>query len=106
MSALSIAKSRNPKSATPKKGSVKSSATSRRNAKSAAANAKTPVKAAEPKVALLVCVDVPAVHLRHTGASLGDAGAVIRVVEHHLLAYPAVLSEDEHVVVKHRLAFE
>jgi hypothetical protein len=42
MSALSIAKSRNPKSATPKKGSAKSNATSRRKVTSAAANAKTP----------------------------------------------------------------
>ena len=50
MSTLSIAKSRNPKSAAPKKGSVKSNATSRRKVTSAAANAKTPVKADEPKV--------------------------------------------------------
>ena len=50
MSTLSIAKSRNPKSAAPKKGSVKSNATSRRKVTSAAANAKTLVKADEPKV--------------------------------------------------------
>jgi Protein of unknown function (DUF3489) len=50
MSTLSIEKSRNPKSATPKKGSAKSNATSRRKVTSAAANAKTPVKADEPKV--------------------------------------------------------
>jgi hypothetical protein len=50
MSTLSIAKSRNPKSATPKKRSVKSNATSRRKATSAAASAKTPLKADEPKV--------------------------------------------------------
>ena len=46
----SIAKSRNPKSAAPKKGSVKSNATSRRKITSAAANAKTPLKADKPKV--------------------------------------------------------
>jgi hypothetical protein len=51
MSSLSIAKSRNPKSAAPKKGSVKSNATARRKVTSAAAAAKTPLKADEPKVA-------------------------------------------------------
>jgi Protein of unknown function (DUF3489) len=51
MSTLSIAKSRNPKSAAPKKGSAKSNATSRRKITSAAANAKAPLKADEPKVA-------------------------------------------------------
>ena len=50
MSTLSIAKSRNPKSATPKKESVKSNATSRRKVTSATANTKTPSKAHEPKV--------------------------------------------------------
>ena len=50
MSALSIAKSRNPKSAAPKKGSAKSNATSRRKITSVAANAKTPLKADEPMV--------------------------------------------------------
>jgi hypothetical protein len=63
MSTLSIEKSQNPKSAAPKKGSVKSNAPSRRKAASAAATAKkppskaarvaaakTPVKADEPKV--------------------------------------------------------
>jgi Protein of unknown function (DUF3489) len=49
MPILSIKKSQNPKSATPKKGSAKN-ATSRRRATSAAANAKTPVKADKPKV--------------------------------------------------------
>ena len=53
MPTLSIAKSRNPKSAVPKKGSVKSNAPSRRKVTSAAANAKTPLKADEPKVARL-----------------------------------------------------
>jgi hypothetical protein len=50
MSTLSIAKSRNRKSAAPKKGSVKSNATARRKVTSAAAAAKTPLKADEPKV--------------------------------------------------------
>jgi hypothetical protein len=63
MSTLSIEKSRNPKSAAPKKGGIKSNAPSRRKAASAAATAKkppskaarvaaakTPVKADEPKV--------------------------------------------------------
>ena len=50
MPILSIKKSQNPKSATPKKGSAKSNVTSRRRATSAAANAKTPVKADKPKV--------------------------------------------------------
>ena len=67
MSTLSIAKSRNPKSVTPKKGSAKSNATARRKVPSTAATpkkpprfveskakrvaaAKTPVKADEPKV--------------------------------------------------------
>ena len=50
MSTLSIAKSRNPKSAAPKKGSAKSNATSRRKVTSAAASAKTPLKADQPKV--------------------------------------------------------
>ena len=40
-----------PKSAAPKKGSVKSNATSRRKITSVAANAKTPLKADKPKVA-------------------------------------------------------
>ena len=48
MSTLSLAKSR--KSAAPKKGSAKSNATSRHKITSAAAAAKTPVKADEPKV--------------------------------------------------------
>ena len=67
MSTLSIAKSRSPKSAAPKKGSVKSNATTRRKVPPTAATpkkpprsveskaervaaAKTPVKADEPKV--------------------------------------------------------
>ena len=50
MSTLSIAKSRNPKSATPKKGRATSNVTSRRKVRSAAATAKTPSQADEPKV--------------------------------------------------------
>jgi hypothetical protein len=49
MSTPSIAKPRNLKSAAPKKGSVKSNATSRRKATSAAGNAKTLRKADEPR---------------------------------------------------------
>jgi hypothetical protein len=50
MSTLSIPKSRNPKSAAPKKGSVKSNATARRKVASAAASANSPLKADQPKV--------------------------------------------------------
>src|SRR3984893_18245763 len=49
MSTISIAKSRNPKSAAPKKRSVKPNATYRRNATSVAATAKAPPKSDEPK---------------------------------------------------------
>jgi hypothetical protein len=50
MSTLSVAKSRNPKSAAPKKGRVKSNATARRKITPGAANAKTLSKADEPKL--------------------------------------------------------
>jgi Protein of unknown function (DUF3489) len=50
MSPLSIAKSRNAKSAGSKKVSAKSTAPSRRKITPGAANAKKPVKADEPKV--------------------------------------------------------
>jgi hypothetical protein len=50
MSTLSI-KSRNTKSAAPKKGSAQSKTASRRKVTSPAAHAKTPSKADEPKVA-------------------------------------------------------
>ena len=50
MSTLSLAKSRNPKSAAPKKGNAQSKTASRRKVISAAANTKTPLKADEPKV--------------------------------------------------------
>jgi Protein of unknown function (DUF3489) len=50
MSPLSIAKSRKPKSATPQKGSATSNVTSRRKVRSAAATAKTPSQAHEPRV--------------------------------------------------------
>jgi Protein of unknown function (DUF3489) len=49
MSTLSIEKSQNPKSAAPKKGSVKSNAPSRRKAASAAATAKKPLRSLESK---------------------------------------------------------
>jgi hypothetical protein len=49
MPTISIAKSRNSKSATPKKRSAKSVAPSRRKLTSAAATAKTPAKADEPR---------------------------------------------------------
>jgi hypothetical protein len=48
--ASTIAKYRNLKSITPKKGSAKANAPSRRKVTSAAATAKTPLKADEPKV--------------------------------------------------------
>jgi hypothetical protein len=50
MSSRSIAKSRNAKSAAPKKGNAKSNATSRRTVTSAVANAKTPSKVDAPKL--------------------------------------------------------
>jgi hypothetical protein len=50
MSPHSIAKSQNPKNAAPKKGSAKSNPTSRHKVATAAANAKPPLKADEPKV--------------------------------------------------------
>ena len=47
MSSLSIAKSRNPKSVTPKKGSAKSNATTRRKVPSTAATAKKPPRSVD-----------------------------------------------------------
>ena len=49
MSTLSLAKSRNPKSAASKKGSAKSNATSRRKVPSIAATAKKPLRSVESK---------------------------------------------------------
>ncbi len=49
MSSLSIAKSQNPKSVTPKKGSAKSNPTARRKVPSTAATAKKPVRSVESK---------------------------------------------------------
>ena len=49
MSSLSIAKSQNPKSVTPKKGSAKSKTASRRKVTSPAANAKKPTRSVESK---------------------------------------------------------
>ena len=50
MSSLSIKNSQSPKSAAPNKRSAKSNTTSRRKVASAAANAKTPLKAEDPKL--------------------------------------------------------
>ena len=49
MSSLSVAKSRNPKSAAPKKGSAQSKTASRRKVTSPAANAKRPTRSVESK---------------------------------------------------------
>ena len=58
MSTLSI-KSRNPKSAAPKKGSVKSNATSRRKVTSPAANAKKPTRSVELKAERVATAKAP-----------------------------------------------
>jgi hypothetical protein len=49
MSTLSIAKSQNPKSVTPKKGSAKSNATARRKVPSTAATPKKPVRSVDQR---------------------------------------------------------
>ena len=49
MSSLSLAKSRNPKSAAPKKGSAKSNATARLKVPSTAATPKKPLRSVESK---------------------------------------------------------
>ena len=49
MSSLSLAKSRNPKSVTPKKGSAKSNATARRKVPSTAPTLKKPLRSVESK---------------------------------------------------------
>ena len=59
MSTLSLAKSRNPKSAAPKKGSAKSNATSRRKVTSAAANAKKPPRSVESKAERVAAAKTP-----------------------------------------------
>src|SRR6266851_3244014 len=66
------------------------------------------------RVGLLARGDNLAVHLQLTAASLGNAGTGVGVIKHDRVlarrecvrSFPAVLREDEHVVVKHRLAVE
>src|ERR1700724_2454079 len=59
MSTLSIAKSRNPKSVTPKKGSAKSNATTRRKVPSTAATAKNPLRSVETKAERVAAAKTP-----------------------------------------------
>ena len=59
MSPLSIAKSRNPKSATPKKGSVKSNATTRRKVPSTAATPKKPPRSVKSKAGQVAAAKTP-----------------------------------------------
>jgi hypothetical protein len=59
MSTLSIAKSRNPKSAAPKKGSVKSNTPSRRKVPSTAATAKKPPRSVETKAERVAAAKTP-----------------------------------------------
>src|SRR6266571_1743993 len=66
------------------------------------------------RVGLLPGGDDLAVYLQLTAASLGNAGAVIGVVEpdrvlarrERIRTFPAILSKDQHVVMEHRLAIE
>ena len=58
MSTLSI-KSRNTKSAAPKKGSANSNATARRKATSAASNAKKPLRSVESKAERVAAAKTP-----------------------------------------------
>src|SRR5207245_11077059 len=66
------------------------------------------------RVGLLAGGDNLAVYLQHPVASLGNARAVIGIVEpYRVLArrerirtLPAILGKDQHVVVEHRLAIE
>ena len=59
MSTLSIAKSRNPKSITPKKGSAKSNATTRRKVPSTAATPKKPLRSVESKAERVAAAKTP-----------------------------------------------
>ena len=59
MSSLSLAKSRNPNSAAPKKGSAKSNATSRRKVPSIAATAKKPLRSVESKAERVAAAKTP-----------------------------------------------
>src|SRR4051812_29344942 len=66
------------------------------------------------RVGLLAGGDDLSVHFQFTAAALGNAGPVISVVERdgvlagrqRIRSFPAILGEDQHVVVKHRLAPE
>jgi Protein of unknown function (DUF3489) len=59
MSSLSIAKSQNPKSVTPKKGSAKSNATTRRKIPSTAATPKKPLRSVESKAERVAAAKTP-----------------------------------------------
>ena len=59
MSTLSIEKSRNPKSVTPKKGSAKSNATTRRKVPSTAATPKKPLRSVESKAERVAAAKTP-----------------------------------------------
>jgi hypothetical protein len=60
MSSLSIAKSRNLKTATPKKGSAKSNTSSRRKVPSTAATAKKPTRSVDSKAERVAAAKTPA----------------------------------------------
>ena len=59
MLSLSLAKSRNPKSAAPKKGSAKSNATARRKVPSTAATPKKPLRSVESKAERVAAAKTP-----------------------------------------------
>jgi hypothetical protein len=59
MSTLSIAKSQNPKSVTPKKGRAKSNATARRKVPSTAATPKKPLRSVESKAERVAAAKTP-----------------------------------------------
>ena len=59
MSSLSIAKSQNPKSVTPKKGSANSNATARRKVPSTAATPKKPLRSVESKAERVAAAKTP-----------------------------------------------
>ena len=70
MSSLSIAKSRNPKSVTPKKGSAKSNATTRRKViPSTAANAKKLPRSVESKAERVAAAKTPVKLTNHRSSS-------------------------------------
>ena len=59
MSSFSLAKSRNPKSAAPKKGSAESNATARRKVPSTAATPKKPLRSVESKAERVAAAKTP-----------------------------------------------